>query len=170
MHHVEKAIKKISDGLDKGFTWIGVVFLIALTAATFIQVVGRYVFNSSPSWTDEMARYSFVWANMLGAAIALKHGHHAAIDLLPNKLHGIPKAIQKTVVDCLVTFAAGLLLVEGYKMTVAIYKTGQLSPAMRIPVWLVYISIAVGGLGMVIHSAVFLMEDCKTLVRGGEKT
>ena len=169
MQQTEKAVRKLSDAVDKIYIWIGIVFLAALTAATFIQVVGRYVFNSSPSWTDELAIYSFVWANMLGAATALKHGHHAAIDLLPNKLHGIAKSVQKTVVDCLVTFASGLLLVEGWKMTLAIYKTGQLSPAMRIPVWIIYLSIAVGGLGMIIHCATFLIDDMNSFAEGGEK-
>lgn len=168
MRNVEKIFRKTSDSVDVIFTWVGVAFLMVLTAATFIQVIGRYVFNSSPSWTDEMARYSFVWANMLGAAIALKHGHHAAIDLLPNKLHGFPKTVQKTVVDCLVTFASGLLFVEGWKMTLAIYERNQLSPAMRIPVWIVYLSIAVGGLGMLIHCVTFLIDDMKAFAEKGE--
>lgn len=169
MQHINDFFKKFSNSIDTVFVWFGVVFLIVLTLATFIQVIGRYVFNSSPSWTDEMARYCFVWANMLGAAIALKHGHHAAIDLLPNKLHGLSRSIQKTIVDCLVTFAAGLLLVEGFKMTLAIYETGQLSPAMRIPVWIIYISIAVGGFGMLVHCITFLIDDLKSFIGGGEK-
>lgn len=169
MQHINDYLKKLSNGIDKVFVWFGVAFLITLTIATFVQVVGRYVLNSSPSWTDEMARYCFVWANMLGAAIALKHGHHAAIDLLPNKLHGVARVIQKTIVDCLVTFAAGLLLVEGFKMTMAIYETGQLSPAMRIPVWIIYMSIAIGGFGMLVHCISFLFDDLESLIGGGEK-
>lgn len=169
MHQIEKIPKKISDVVDKSYTVVGIVFLIALTAATFVQVIGRSVFNNSPSWTDELARYSFVWANMLGVAIALKHGKHAAVDLLETKLNGTAKAIQKLVVDGLITFAGTLLLVEGCKMTAAIYATGQLSPAMRIPMWMIYLSTAFSGFGMLIHCILFLIEDVLAFRGEGEQ-
>lgn len=159
MQFLEHTLKKFSDCLNRCYIYAGIVLLTVLTAATFVQVVGRYVLNESPSWTEELARYSFVWANMLGCAIALKCGKHASVDLLVSKLHGSAKQIQRLVIDLLATFAGVLLLVEGYKMTTAIYAKGTLSPAMRIPMWLIYLSVVFCGLGILVHCILFLVED-----------
>ncbi len=172
MNKFKSGLQRISDCTDRVFIWIGVVFLIVLTVSTFVQVIGRYVFNNSPSWTDELARYSFIWANMLGMAIALKHNKHAAIDLLASKLKGTAHRAQKLVVDGFITFASILLFAEGSKMTAAIYKTGQLSAAMRIPVWIIYLSVAVGGFGLLVHCALFIYQDFAELraKKGGIET
>ena len=47
----------------------GVVLMVALIA---IQVVARYIVQSSPGWTEEGARYAMVWAGFLGAAVAFR--------------------------------------------------------------------------------------------------
>ncbi len=166
MCKLKKIFTELSDVIDKAYKYVGIAFLVFLTAASFIQVISRYVFNNSLSWTEELARYAFIWANMLGAAIAVKHGHHASVDLLPNKLHGKKRAVQQLLVTALTTFGAGLLLVEGLKMTASIYATGQLSAAVRLPMYLIYMSVPVGGFGMIIHCVTFLFEEIKNL-KGG---
>lgn len=53
--------------------------IMGATAAVFVmlgaagwQVIARYLLTSPPSWTEELARYSMVWAGMLGASCAFR--------------------------------------------------------------------------------------------------
>jgi len=42
-----------------------------MTILVFIQVVMRYVFSNSLSWSEEMARFIFLWLSWIGAAMQL---------------------------------------------------------------------------------------------------
>jgi TRAP-type C4-dicarboxylate transport system permease small subunit len=108
-----------------------------------------YVMNASASWTEETARYSFVWLNMLGASIAVKYKAHVGVDILTVKLSGNAKKIQQSILMLLIITAAAIFVVEGIRLTLAV--TDQLSPAVRIPISLVYLAIPVSGFGMFVH-------------------
>jgi TRAP-type C4-dicarboxylate transport system permease small subunit len=69
---MKTAIIRISDGLDWACrTGAGVCF-IAMLAFVAIQVVARYLLQSPPTWTEELARYAMVWGGLLGATMAFK--------------------------------------------------------------------------------------------------
>jgi TRAP-type C4-dicarboxylate transport system permease small subunit len=51
---------------------------------------------------------------------------------------------------------SGVFVVEGVRLTLAV--TNQLSPAVRIPISLVYLAIPVSGFGMFIHSSLYLAK------------
>jgi TRAP-type C4-dicarboxylate transport system permease small subunit len=55
-----------------------------------LQVSCRYVLGSPLVWSEEVARYLYIWVCFLGAPIALRRGNHIAItlfvDWLPAKL------------------------------------------------------------------------------------
>jgi len=69
---IARVIIRISNGLDLGCrTGAGFCF-IAMLAFVSIQVVARYILQSPPTWTEELARYSMVWGGLLGATVAFK--------------------------------------------------------------------------------------------------
>ena len=62
---------------------VAIILLMALlTAVTFAQVVTRYLLGDPLIWSEEAARYLFVWVSMIGAALALREGGHFGLDLL----------------------------------------------------------------------------------------
>ncbi len=65
--------KKVLHFLDEHFEEMMLVILLAvMTASIFYQVVMRYVFNSAPSWTEELCRYSFIWCAYFGVSLGVK--------------------------------------------------------------------------------------------------
>ena len=65
-------IISISNSLDRLMTVISGAALAVLVFAVMLQVVARYVFASPPSWTEELARYSMIWAGLTGATMSFK--------------------------------------------------------------------------------------------------
>ena len=60
-------MKKILKWLDDNIELYICVFLMSfMTLLVFVQVVMRYVFNNSLSWSEELARYTFIWLIYIG--------------------------------------------------------------------------------------------------------
>lgn len=64
--------------------------LVVMTGLTFVNVVSRYVFSASLSFSEEITTYLFVLLSLLGSAIAAKRGAHLGLTLITD--HVGPKA------------------------------------------------------------------------------
>lgn len=63
------------------------VFALAvMVAVIFTQVVMRFVFNNSLSWSEEFARYLFVWFSWMGVSAGVKDNDHLKVDILAAAL------------------------------------------------------------------------------------
>ena len=96
------------------------------------QVVFRYVFNSSLTWTEELSRYLFAWITFLGAALALRDGVHIRIDMLVNRLPGPAVKAANALTHCLILAFSGLMVVLGVELVRRTANT--VSPALSLPV------------------------------------
>lgn len=128
----------------------GLVFLALIIVSSSLQVFTRYVLNSALFWTEESARFAFIWATMCGAAIGVKSQSHAAVDFLCNRLTGRWKTFNTLLVNVMILAVGILLLTTGANLTSLVAK--QLSPAIRIPMSYVYGAIPVGALAIVVNA------------------
>ena len=75
--------------VQKGTRLLGYVcgaLIAAMAVLMSIQVIGRFVFQHPPEWTEELARVAFVYATFLGGALAVSRGAHLGIDILADAL------------------------------------------------------------------------------------
>lgn len=82
--------------------WLDHVSTIALSIASFLAVfmviaqllviVGRYVFDWSASWANELIIYSFAGLFLIAASSALKSDAHVRVDILREKMSRKQKA------------------------------------------------------------------------------
>jgi TRAP-type C4-dicarboxylate transport system permease small subunit len=56
------------------------ILLVAIVAVTFIQVLFRYLFHFSLAWSEELARFFFLWLAALTSAYAFKTKSHLPCD------------------------------------------------------------------------------------------
>lgn len=151
-----KVLRILDDKLEEYFL---VTVLAAMCTLVFVQVIMRYVFGSALFWSEELARYMFLWLIWIGAAYATKKRSHIVITFFVNKLSGTPrKIINAIVILAWIGFATFLTLV-GWQLTTLILNMGQLSPAMRIPIGFVYASVPVGCGLMVIRLIQNVIKD-----------
>ena len=100
--------------------------LTGIVLATFAQVLFRYVFQTSLAWTEELARFMFIWLAALGAAYAFKKRAHFLLRFLVDKLSPRKQIFVETLA---VFLMAGFLLVfTVYAVFYVQSVAGQKSP------------------------------------------
>ncbi|MBW2306075.1 MAG: TRAP transporter small permease [Deltaproteobacteria bacterium] len=132
-------MKKIMRILENAQEYLAAFIMFSLVVVVFIQVMMRYVVRASLPWTEEMARYLFVWLIFIGTSVCVKRQAHLGIDILVIHL---PPKIQRH----LSTFTLVLSLVfsivvvqKGYEL---LTRSGeQISPMLHLPMSYVYIII-----------------------------
>ena len=111
------------------------------------QVFTRYVTGNPSSFTDELARYLMIWIGVLGAAYVSGRNLHVAIDILPTRSTKKTQKILKTIVTILVIlFVLFAFVIGGSRLVYISYVLGQQSPALQLPLAVVYIIIPISGL------------------------
>lgn len=118
-----------------------IVISVLMVCVTLAQVIFRYVIAAPLPWSEELARYCFVWIVFLGGAIGLSRGIHLGVDLLVNML---PTPVRRAI-DALTSalIAAFALTVIYASWPVLNMNMFQRSPALGIQMTYIYIAIPV---------------------------
>jgi len=152
-------LKAIDDYLEET---ILLILLVLMTCIMGIQIVSRYVFQNSLTWSEELVRYMFVWSAFLGVPFCIKHGLSIKVDQFRN-LFPIPLQKVLMYIDKIIIFLLFLVLfIYSFTVVRATYLSGQTSPAMQLPMWTVQISVTVSSLLSMIRS----IQNLSHLVRG----
>ena len=126
------------------------LLMVAIVVVTFSQVVFRYALEHSLSWSEETARFLFMWLTMLGAAYAFKLKSHFALTFLTKRFSEQWKKILSTFITMVLTVFFIFFIWKGFYLifTVAI---DQIAPATQIPVAVPYLAGPVGGILMLYY-------------------
>lgn len=131
--------------LDEKFELsICITLMSIITVVLGIQVFMRYVMHASLSWSEELARYCFIWLVYIGISYGAKIMRHIKIDA---GLYLFPKNARKYIVitgDVVFFLFALVIVYYAWNLVGRQIKLGQLSPAMQIPMWIVYAAPLVG--------------------------
>ncbi len=128
-----------------------VASLVIMVLLIFGQVVGRKVFESAPSWTEEMARYIHIFQVWIGASYAVKTRQHIRVEAFVTRFKGVPRKIVESI-SIVIWFAIALFLaIFGTQLVISSITYGQVTPAMQVPMWIPFLAIPLGGTGMAIR-------------------
>lgn len=118
-----------------------VVISVVMVCVTLAQVIFRYVIAAPLPWSEELARYCFVWIVFLGGAVGLSRGIHLGVDLLVNKL---PKRKRSGMAALTSFLIAGFAIVVIYaSFPVINMNMLQRSPALGVQMSYIYIAIPI---------------------------
>ena len=153
MTRFRRSFLALDDLLARGESILIAGLACTLIGVTFAQIVARYVFNDPLIWSEEAARYLFVWISMMGAARGLHEGAHANLDLMPHRL---PPRLQKGLA-AFVVFVTAVFLVVLFVTGVEQTQLTALQFATTLPITmdLPYLAIPVGSALMLIHLAAY---------------
>ena len=136
-----KVLKFLDENLEK---MLCVVFLALMSIIIVLQVFFRYVLNNSLSWSEELARYLFIWMIYIGISYGVKLDKHICVDAVYTFMpKGIKRGYAIVAYILFLIFAVAIIyygiLVVGMQIT-----SGQVSPAMGLPMQYVYVAPVVG--------------------------
>jgi TRAP-type C4-dicarboxylate transport system permease small subunit len=135
-----KIWKWIDENLEKS---ISVVLLAAMTIIITLQLILRWT-GQPLDWTEEIARYCFVWLVYIACAYGVKKRAHIKVDAVMLIFKGKGKFIIKVLSNILFFVFAAVISYQGFKLLGKIGSTGQISPAIQIPMVFPYASYVVG--------------------------
>ncbi|QGH36185.1 TRAP transporter small permease subunit [Gracilibacillus salitolerans] len=134
-------MKKLNQHIEE---WILVTLLtVSLTSIT-LQICMRFIFDNSLAWSEELARYCFVWLIYIGIAYGVKRSRHICLDIVYDLVPVSVKKIMLIASYILVGLFAVVVIYYSYFMIEQIMNFGQKSAAMRINMVYVYLSVPVG--------------------------
>ena len=128
---------KVYDALEAKVLVGSLAFTVMLI---FTQVIARSL-GTSLTWSEELARYIFIWQIWLGMSIGLKDDKHIQVAMLYNFVKGRPSKVLKIIVTILCIVMCAALVYYGGKYTQNALNRGTLSAALRMPLWFVYLAL-----------------------------
>lgn len=128
---------------------LGALGLVAMTAIIGWQVFGRFVLNSSPSWTEQASLILMIWYVMFAAAAGVYEGFHIRIALLEEKL-GERAAPARRLVAAIVMLLGLVLLIYGAQLCWLVRD--NVVPSLGVSRSVAYFPMPVSGLLMALFA------------------
>lgn len=135
-----------------------------MVAVIFIQVIMRYVFNNSLSWSEELGRFVFEWLTWIGMSIGARAGQHIKITMLIDKLSYKAAQIANIVSEIIVIVICVLTVLYGIEL--AEMFAGARFTAIKLSLSWGYASVVVGCGLMTIRSLESMIKSIRILITG----
>jgi len=146
----------LDDWLVRIETGLIIILVSCLTAVTFAQVVSRYLLGDPLIWSEEAARYLFVWVSMIGSALAIRKGSHFGLDFLIRRMPKFRPIVAPMVIIVMIAFLV-VVLKTGIDET----RLASMQFAMTFPMrmhW-AYLALPVGSGLMLFHLLINLVRS-----------
>lgn len=161
-----ETIKKPVDSVIAIFT---IAVMVLLVICVVWQVFSRYILAAPSTVTDEIARFSMIWVGLLGAAYTTGQQRHLSIDLFTHNLTDKKKQLSIIVINSAVFLFALTTMVYGGAVLISnVLASGQISPAMRMPMAYVYFAVPLSGIIIMFYNILFIIASLQALTRRGE--
>ncbi|MDP3482394.1 MAG: TRAP transporter small permease [Sulfuricella sp.] len=134
-------INRILDRLEETLI---VTFMATATLVTFAAVAMRYLGGAGISWAQELTIYLFIWMAKFGAAYGVRTGIHIGVDFVVNAARPSFKRFLIITAMSLGVIFTGVIAFFGARWVIFIYGTGQISPDLEWPMWVIYLAIPFG--------------------------
>ncbi|HET8737696.1 MAG TPA: TRAP transporter small permease [Pricia sp.] len=145
--------------IDKTLANVLVILMAVMTLNVLWQVFSRFLLGSPSSFTDELARYLLIWIGILGAAYVSGQNLHVAIDVLPKRFGEKTQKRLRGIVDWLIIlFALCVFVIGGSRLVYIVYVLDQHSPALQVPIALVYLVIPISGVLIIYYKLSDLLK------------
>jgi C4-dicarboxylate transporter DctQ subunit len=148
---VVRTLNRVLDHLEE---WLIAGFMAAATLIIFAAVVHRQSAALPPvwkyasalhfSWAQELCIYLFIWMAKFGAAYGVRTGIHIGVDVLVNALRPAWRRVLIVTALLLGAFFTAAIAFMGARWVSFVHGTGQISPDLEWPMWVIYLCIPLG--------------------------
>jgi TRAP-type C4-dicarboxylate transport system permease small subunit len=146
--------------ISKASLIIAIFGLVGIILSVQIQVVGRYVFNDTPTWAEALALQLVLYVTALGVAVGVRDAGHIGLESLVSLLPESLRLKVEVLIHALVAVFGAVMAHSGWIWTRL--KWGELDPMLGMPEGLDYLSLVIAGVLIVMFS----IEHIIALLRG----
>jgi TRAP-type C4-dicarboxylate transport system permease small subunit len=143
---------------------LAAICLGGLLLTLFLQVFTRFIVRDPLSWTEEVARYLYVYVVFLGSSAAVSERSHVAIDFLILRLPRWARLAVALLVNLAVLFVLANLFYWGIRATLRQFNIPLV--VLDIPYAWVYVVVPVTALLMTVRTLVVMGEDVRRYRQG----
>jgi TRAP-type C4-dicarboxylate transport system permease small subunit len=129
------------------------IFLVAMMISLFWQVFSRFVINVPATWTEEAARYCFIYMAFFGAALGVRRSTHFGVAIFSGKLRGKARErYHRFVINVPILIASIALLIFGTRYALR-FGFSRISPTFHFPMAWVFLVIPLAAIPMTLFAA-----------------
>jgi TRAP-type C4-dicarboxylate transport system permease small subunit len=146
-------------------SWLLVASVAILIFPVSMQIFSRYTaLIPSYIWTEEMARFFFIWSIMLGAMVGIREGTHFVVDLWPP-MNPRAQAALRLVSSVFVLAFAAVFLWWGIDFTR--FAFNRISELAELPLWVIHVAWPLAGATWILFQGEHVWKDLRIVARGG---
>jgi TRAP-type C4-dicarboxylate transport system permease small subunit len=141
--------------------WLLIATVAILIVPVSMQIFSRYTALIPPYiWTEELARFVFIWMIMLGAMIGVREGSHFDVDIWPRLGAKADAALKLISNVCVLVFAL-VFVWSGYEFTAfAIYRISELA---ELPLWIIHMAWPLTGVAWIVFLGEKFVDNFRVL-------
>jgi len=132
-------------------SWLLAFSVAVLIIPVSLQIFSRYT-QLIPSyiWTEEMARFLFIWMVMIGAMVGVREGSHFEVDVWPTLGAKGNAVLQLAAGICVLVFAM-VFVWAGWEFTR--FAWNRVSELADLPLWMIHVAWPITGLTWLMFQA-----------------
>ena len=151
--------RAITNWYSRLLSWLLVASVAVLIIPVSLQIFSRYT-ELIPSyiWTEELARFCFIWSIMLGAMVGIREGTHFVVDLWPP-MNARAQAAVRLLASVFVLLFACVFLWWGIDFTR--FAFNRISELAELPLWTIHIPWPVAGVTWMLFLGEQMWDDLR---------
>lgn len=153
--------KKVTHWYGKLLSWLLAASVAILVFPVSLQIFSRYT-DLIPSyiWTEEMARFFFIWSIMLGAMVGIREGTHFVVDLWPDMNPRAQAAVRLVSAVFVLVFAAAFLW---WGIDFTRFAVNRISELAELPLWVIHVAWPLAGATWILFLGEQMWNDLRLL-------
>ena len=137
--------------LDHFLEWFCFALFVTLVVTVTWQVFTRLILNAPSGWSEELAKYVFIWLGLFGSALVFGEGGHIAIDFVVRKMPTKPQRVVAVFVQLIIIVFSVLVLINGgWKISALAWNQNLTGLPLNVG-WL-YMALPISGVLTVLYS------------------
>lgn len=153
--------KQLLNYMDKALAGALVISTSAMILVVLLQILARYALPWSPDWTEEMARFSFIYMVSFGAGLALKDNNYVGVTIFLNRLPAKARVYMESII--LISISVLMFIMFVYSFSLINIVRLQTSSALQINMALIYFSMMLMSFFVMLYAIVRLTEKLRNL-------